>query len=120
MKTTLAKNGYLSNAENIAFIQSALNWLDMKTPVSKNSESVLDAFCDLLQDKLVYEEGERDMVAMHHEFGIKWASGKTEKRMSTMITYGDPNSYSAMAKTVGLPAAMATDMLLSSKFLFLT
>lgn len=29
------------------------------------------------------------------------------------MAYGDPNGYSAMAKTVGLPAAMGTELLLS-------
>ena len=35
--------------------------------------SVLDSFCELLQTKLVYGPHERDMVIMHHEFGIKWS-----------------------------------------------
>ena len=53
------------------------------------------------------------MVAMHHEFGIRWGDGKEEHRTSTMISYGDPLGYSAMAKTVGYPAALATDLILN-------
>ena len=55
------------------------------------------------------------MVAMHHEFGIKWSNGSHENHLSTMIAYGDPNSYSAMAKTVGYPAAIASDMVLKGQ-----
>ncbi|KAI8900382.1 Saccharopine dehydrogenase-domain-containing protein [Globomyces pollinis-pini] len=102
------------NQNQIARLSSAISWLEMdaKDREVHPSESVLDAFCALLQEKLVYGKDERDMVAMHHEFGIKWDNGKTETRHSTMIAYGDPTSYSAMAKTVGYPAAIATQMIL--------
>ncbi|TPX69014.1 hypothetical protein SpCBS45565_g02736 [Spizellomyces sp. 'palustris'] len=105
------------NPEHAARLETAvgaLEWLGMlseETPVTP-SETVLDAFCALLQSRLVYGPGERDMVAMHHEFGIQWRNGSKEKRTSTLVTYGDPNSYSAMAKTVGLPAAIGSEMLL--------
>jgi hypothetical protein len=114
LRTSLSSKGVSITPESLQRLESALHWLDMSTPVASSAESVFDAFCDFLEHRLVYEEGERDMVAMHHEFGIKWGSGREEKRMSTMIAYGDPNNYSAMAKTVGYPAAVATDMILSS------
>lgn len=41
-----------------------------------SSSTILDAFCALLQERLVYAPGERDMICMHHEFGIETASGK--------------------------------------------
>ncbi|KAJ3270540.1 hypothetical protein HDV01_007743 [Terramyces sp. JEL0728] len=110
------KPGYGLNVSNeqLKRLESAINWLSLNSKEAqvKPSPTVLDAFCDLLQNKLVYAEGERDMVAMHHEFGIKWSNGSKEKRMSTMIAYGEPAGYSAMAKTVGLPAAIATEMIL--------
>lgn len=115
IKDTITKNGFPISKEQAGRVESALAWLDMSTPVSPFSKTTLDAFCDLLQERLVYETGERDMVAMHHEFDIKWADGKTEKRSSTMIAYGEPNGYSAMAKTVGYPAAVATDMILKGE-----
>lgn len=93
----------------------AMKWLgmnDKNLEVDSKSTTALDAFCSLLQDKLVYLPGERDMVAMHHEFGIMWGDGRAEKRTSTLIEYGDPKGYSAMSKTVGLPAAIAVDLVL--------
>jgi saccharopine dehydrogenase-like NADP-dependent oxidoreductase len=115
IKDTITENGFAVSSEQAGRVESALEWLDMSTPVSPSSKTILDAFCDLLQEKLVYEKGERDMVAMHHEFGIKWANGSIENRSSTMIAYGDPNGYSAMAKTVGYPAAIAVDMILKGE-----
>jgi alpha-aminoadipic semialdehyde synthase len=38
--------------------------------------SALDIFSSLLSKRLKYENGEKDMVAMHHEFGIEHSSGK--------------------------------------------
>ncbi|KAJ3101305.1 hypothetical protein HDU96_010059 [Phlyctochytrium bullatum] len=98
----------------VSRIVSALEWMDL-TSEHHNvhpSPSILDAFCALLQAKLVYLKNERDMVIMHHEFGIRWGENTKERRTSTLIAYGDPQGYSAMAKTVGLPAAVATEMII--------
>ncbi|KAI9496686.1 Saccharopine dehydrogenase-domain-containing protein [Zychaea mexicana] len=80
--------------------------------------SALDAFSTLLAGRLRYLPGERDMVAMHHEFGIEdQRTGKKEKATSTLIHYGSSGSDgdTAMATTVGLPAAMATELVLDNK-----
>lgn len=52
------------------------------------------------------------MVVLHHEFGVRRKDGGEETRTSTLISYGSFETYTAMAKTVGLPAAMATEMIL--------
>jgi saccharopine dehydrogenase-like NADP-dependent oxidoreductase len=78
-----------------------------------NHKSYLDAFCSLLESKLEYGPHERDMVIMHHVFGYLNREGKHQRRTSTMVAYGDPQGDSAMAKTVGWPAAVATEMILN-------
>ncbi|KAL3673372.1 hypothetical protein V7S43_001088 [Phytophthora oleae] len=91
-----------------------LQWLgafDQSTPVVK-APSVLDAFCALLQDKLSYQPGERDMAIMHHEFGIEYEDGKKEKRTSTFVGYGSEKGDTVMAKTVGLSAAIGVQLIL--------
>ena len=35
-----------------------------------------------------------------------------EKRTITLVEYGEPNGLSAMAKTVGIPAGIATKLIL--------
>jgi len=52
---------------------------------------------------------------MHHEINYKWPNGKDETRTIDFIQYGDVKGYTAMAKTVGLPTAIAAKMLLESK-----
>jgi alpha-aminoadipic semialdehyde synthase len=91
-----------------------LQWLgayDHSTPVVK-APSILDAFCALLQDKLAYQPGERDMAIMHHEFGIEYEDGKKEKRTSTFVGYGSDKGDTIMAKTVGLSAAIGVQLIL--------
>lgn len=107
--------------ESSAVVQrlvDAMQWLkmfDKNEMLDPNARSTLDAFCSLLQLKLAYERDERDMVVMHHEFEVEWGNGTNETIHSTLIAYGDPKKYSAMAKTVGLPAAIATEMILNNQ-----
>jgi saccharopine dehydrogenase-like NADP-dependent oxidoreductase len=77
--------------------------------------SPLDALANKMFEKMQYADGERDLVVMHHEIVGEYPSGKRELHTSTMIQYGDPDGDSAMARTVGLPAAIAASMILDGK-----
>lgn len=57
------------------------------------------------------------MIVMRDSFGIRHPSGHLENKTIDLVVYGDVNGFSAMAKTVGLPTAMAAKMLLDGKFL---
>lgn len=52
---------------------------------------------------------------MRDSFGIRLPSGHLETKTVDLVVYGDFNGFSAMAKTVGLPTAMAAKMLLDGK-----
>lgn len=58
------------------------------------------------------------MIVMRDSFGIRHPSGHLENKVIDLVVYGDFNGFSAMAKTVGLPTAMAAKMLLDGKSLF--
>ncbi|KAI8640529.1 Saccharopine dehydrogenase-domain-containing protein [Parasitella parasitica] len=85
-----------------------------KEEVNSPNGSALDLFSILLAKSLKYDKGERDMVAMHHEFGVEHRSGKKETLTSTLIKYGN-ETHTAMADTVGLPTAMTVDLVLDNK-----
>ncbi|KAI9700433.1 MAG: Saccharopine dehydrogenase [NADP(+), L-glutamate-forming] [Candelina mexicana] len=74
----------------------------------------LDTLCATLEQKMQYESGERDMVMLQHKFGIEHKDGKKETRTSTLVDYGDPRGYSAMAKLVGVPCGVAVKLVLDS------
>lgn len=59
-----------------------------------------------------FEEGERDFVMLQHKFVIEHKNGNKETRTSTLVEYGDPKGYSAMAKLVGVPCGVAVKQVL--------
>lgn len=97
-------------------IISRLEWLglfsDEKVPSEVNT--YLDALCHLFEEKLQYAPGERDMIVMHHEFIAEFPDHK-EKTTSTLIDYGIPNGDSSMSRTVTLPVAIASRMILEGR-----
>jgi saccharopine dehydrogenase (NADP+, L-glutamate forming) len=86
---------------------------DERIPTEKGSP--LDVFADRLLEKLKYEEGERDMIVLHHDFTAKYPGGKKEKITSTLVDYGIPRGDSSMSRTVGLPAAIGATLILNGK-----
>ena len=68
-----------------------------------------------MQAKLAYKPGERDLIVMQHEFVAEYPDRK-EAITATMIDYGIPNGDTSMARTVGLPAAIAVRMILHGEF----
>ncbi|MDY0002907.1 MAG: saccharopine dehydrogenase C-terminal domain-containing protein [Polyangia bacterium] len=68
-----------------------------------------------LQEKLTLGPGERDMIALHHEFEAELPGGIKKRIQSTMVDFGVPDGDSAMARTVSLPCAVATRLLLEGK-----
>uniref|UniRef100_A0A8C0JMJ2 Aminoadipate-semialdehyde synthase n=1 Tax=Canis lupus dingo TaxID=286419 RepID=A0A8C0JMJ2_CANLU len=94
----------------------AAEWLgllgDEQVP---QAESVVDALSKHLARKLSYGPGEKDMIVMRDSFGIRHPSGHLENKIIDLVVYGDANGFSAMAKTVGLPTAMAAKMLLDGE-----
>ncbi|APF20691.1 Saccharopine dehydrogenase [Caldithrix abyssi DSM 13497] len=94
-----------------------LEWLgllsDEKLPLGE--ASIFDMFAHILQHKLVYEEGEVDLLIQHHEFIAEYPDGKREKLTSTLVDTGIPHGDTSMARTVGLPAAIATRLIVEGK-----
>jgi saccharopine dehydrogenase (NAD+, L-glutamate forming) len=60
------------------------------------------------------EKNDKDMIVMYHKFGFK-KNKKLYQIDSTMISIGEDETYTAMAKTVGLPIAIATLAILNKK-----
>ncbi|KAG2207514.1 hypothetical protein INT47_004264, partial [Mucor saturninus] len=114
-ETMVEKLGLPRDHEMTEKVWSAISFfLSDKSADFKNTNgSALDIFSSLLSKRLKYEKGERDMVAMHHEFGIEHSSGKKETLTSTLIKYGN-EKHTAMADTVGLPTAMAVELVLDN------
>lgn len=75
----------------------------------------LDTLTHYLSKKLRYEQNERDIVILHHDVGIQWPDNRRENRGINLVIYGDSKGKSAMSRTVGYPAAIATKMILDGE-----
>lgn len=94
-------------------ILAGLRWIGLfsNDPITPRNNP-LDTLCATLEQKMQYGPGERDMVMLQHKFQIKNKDGSQETRTSTLVEYGDPKGYSAMAKLVGVPCAVAVKFVL--------
>jgi saccharopine dehydrogenase-like NADP-dependent oxidoreductase len=90
-----------------------LEWLGLfeEKEIPSGINTILDSVCNLFEEKLQYAPGERDMIVMHHEFLVQYPD-KKQKVTSTLIDYGIPNGDSSMSRTVALPVAIASKMIL--------
>ncbi len=66
----------------------------------------------ILSDSWTLAPEDKDMVVMYHKFGYI-LNGQKKEIDSKMVCIGDDQTYTAMAKTVGLPVAMATLQILN-------
>lgn len=92
-------------------------WLGLfnDEPIPMARGSALDVLEHLMLRKLRYAEGERDMIVLRHAFRYAGPDGREKSVTSTLIDYGIPGGDSAMARTVGLPAAAGARLLLEGK-----
>jgi saccharopine dehydrogenase-like NADP-dependent oxidoreductase len=68
----------------------------------------------ILNDSWSLQEDDKDMIVMYHKFGYE-INGDKKQIDSKMVCIGDDQTYTAMAKTVGLPVAMAAIQILNGK-----
>ncbi|WP_405222088.1 saccharopine dehydrogenase family protein [Dokdonia sp. Asnod1-B02] len=68
----------------------------------------------ILEDKWTLDAKDKDMIVMYHKFGYE-LDGKRKQIDATMVNIGEDQIETAMARTVGLPVAMATLRILNGE-----
>ncbi len=61
----------------------------------------------ILMDSWTLEANDKDMIVMQHKFGYSY-QGEKRQIESSLVVLGEDQTYTAMAKTVGLPVGIAT------------
>ena len=84
-----------------------------KIPLENASPAEVLEF--ILKDSWKLEKQDKDMIVMYHEFEYENKTRSKEKVLSTMVCKGDDDVYTAMAKTVGLPLAISSLLILNDK-----
>ena len=97
-------------------VMKMLDWLGLFSdePLPANANNSAAIMMQLLLKKWAMQPDDRDMVVMQHEVEYMHRSRKI-KLTSSMVLKGENREYSAMAKTVGLPMAALTRMILNNK-----
>lgn len=93
-------------------LNEAIQWLNLFSkkdfPKEHSFTCNFDVFCHLLQDKLSYNIDERDMAFLHHKFvSLNPKTGHRRTIEVSLCEYGEIKGFSAMARTVGIPVAVA-------------
>ncbi len=101
-----------------SFILDRFEWLGLfsNNPLPVEKGGVIDILTARMLEKMPYDAGERDMIILYHNFIAEYPGGKKEEITSTLIDYGIPNGDSSMSRTVSLPAAVGSRMILEGKF----
>ena len=60
----------------------------------------------ILSDSWTLSPDDKDMIVMYHKIGYE-LNGERKQTDATMVCIGEDQTYTAMAKTVGLPVAIA-------------
>ncbi len=98
-----------------------MEWLGLFSdePVPAGAETPVDILAARMEAEMAYKPGERDMLIMQHEFVADYPN-RREAITATMIDFGIPHGDTSMSRTVGLPAAIATRMILQGEIAGLT
>ena len=103
-----------SNIKEATF--EKLQWLGLlgNELLPKGKDTLIDIMVDTMLSKMEYKPGERDMIILFHEFFVE-LDGVKKKLTSLLVDYGIPGGDSSMSRTVSLPAAVATHLILDGK-----
>lgn len=98
-------------------IWSKIEWLgitsDRKIKLSNATPAQL--LQDLLEEKWKLQEEDKDMIVMQHLISYKNAKAEIKHITSSLVVIGDDTLHTAMAKTVGIPLAIASKLILQNK-----
>ncbi len=68
----------------------------------------------ILTESWTLDKDDKDMIVMYHKFGYE-LNGEKKQIESNMVVIGEDDTYTAMAKTVGLPVAIAALKILNGE-----
>jgi saccharopine dehydrogenase (NADP+, L-glutamate forming) len=106
----------LGLSESSAAINS-LDWLGFfnHNKMGYRTSTPFEVTSDQMIRMMPLGNNERDMVLLQHLIEASYPDGKKETITSLMLDYGTPATNTSIARTVSLPAAVATSLILEGK-----
>ena len=93
---------------------SEINLFDAKKIIPLDNGSPAQILQLILEDSWTLDKEDKDMIVMYHKFGYE-LHGKKYQIDANVVVIGENRTYTAMAKTVGLPVAIATLLILNKQ-----
>ncbi|WP_299158424.1 saccharopine dehydrogenase family protein [uncultured Eudoraea sp.] len=91
-----------------------LNLFDSEKIIHIKNATPAQMLQKILEDSWTMAHDDKDMIVMYHKFGYE-LNGKKQQLDANMVVIGENHTHTAMAKTVGLPVAIATLQILNKK-----
>ncbi|MBT9188215.1 saccharopine dehydrogenase family protein [Zobellia russellii] len=91
-----------------------LNLFDQNKTIPLKNATPAQALQYILEDSWTLKDSDKDMIVMYHKFGYE-LHGQKHQIDANMVVIGENRTHTAMAKTVGLPVAIATLAILNKK-----
>jgi saccharopine dehydrogenase-like NADP-dependent oxidoreductase len=94
-------------------VLSKFDWLGFfgETKIELQKATPAQVLQSILESKWTLGKDDKDMVVMQHQFVYKLENSEHELH-SSFVTFGKDQTYTAMAKTVGLPVGIAAKLIL--------
>lgn len=100
-----------------SLILKKLEWLGLFSDhkLKLGTATVFEMLVHTLKEKLIYREGEHDLLILHHEFEVIDQEDTISRIQSTLVDSGIPGGDSSMARTVGYPVGIAARLITEGK-----
>jgi len=95
----------------------SLEWLGFfsNEKMTYGVTSPFEITSDRMINKMALTSRDRDTVMMQHVFLAEYPGGKREVIKSSLLDFGSPETNTAVARTVALPASIAVKMILEKR-----
>ena len=93
-----------------------LEWLGLFSDerIGMKDASPAQILQNILEKKWTLDFEDKDMIVMQHQFEYL-QNGEHKRLNSSLVVFGEDPKYTAMAKTVGLPVAIVTKLILNGE-----
>lgn len=100
-----------------AITLAQLNFLDLdaEEPIPQDAHCSADLLQNRIESRLALASTDKDMIVMLHEIEYTTSDRKDRKCSASLVVKGEDHLHTAMAKTVGLPLAIAAELILTGK-----
>jgi len=114
---------FMDANENSEIIQK-ISWTGIleEKPIGLKNATPAQILQHLLEAKWKLKEDDKDLIVMQHQFEVRnrtMPAGRHEseikKIISSLVVKGEDSVYTGMAKTVGLPIAIAVKLMLNDE-----